>query len=93
MSAAAQTKPSITTCEGSCLHLCARVCVYACVDQIRGCVHAGAWLDAGLCVPMTVRSAANAIRTILKVDCFSGRTADLRMFLRSRCKLVVVRVA
>jgi hypothetical protein len=42
---------------------------------------------------MTVRSAANAIATILKVECFSGRTADLRMFLRSRCKLVVVRVA
>ncbi len=72
--------------------MCARVCVYACVDQIRACVHVGAWVDAGLCVPMTVRSANNAIGTILKVEFFSGRTADLRMFLRSRCKLVVVRV-
>jgi hypothetical protein len=93
MSAAAQTKASVTTCAGSCLHSCALVCVYACVDQIRACVHAGAWVDAGLCVPMTVRSANNAICTILKFDCFSGRTADLRMLLRSWCKGLVVRVA
>jgi hypothetical protein len=87
MSAAAQTKISVTTCAGSCLHSCARVCVYACVDQSRARVHVGAWVDAGLCVPMTVRSAANAIGTILKFDCFSGRTADLRMFLQvARCQ-------
>jgi hypothetical protein len=56
-------------------------------------VNVGAWVDAGLCVPMTVRSANNAIRTILNFDCFSGRTADLHMFLRSWCKWLVVRVA
>ncbi len=93
MSAAARKKTSVTTCAGSCLHLCARVCVHACVDQFRARVHVGAWVDAGLCVPMTVRSAANAIRTILKVDFFSGRTADLHMFLRSWCTLVVVEIA
>ena len=93
MSAAAQTKTSVTTCAGGCLHVCAHVCVYACVDQFRACVHVGAWQDAGLCVPMTVRSAANAIGTILKFDCFSGRTADLHMFLRSWCKGLVVSVA
>jgi len=82
MSAAAQTKAIVTTCAGGCMHSCARVCVNACVDQIRACVHVGAWVDAGLRVPMTVRSAANAIETILKFDFFSGRTADLHMFLR-----------
>ncbi len=82
MSAAAQTKTSVTTCAGGRMHLCARVCVYACVDQFRACVHVGAWVDAGLCVPMTVSSASNAIAAILKFDCFSDRTADLRVFLR-----------
>ena len=86
MSAAAQKKTSVTTCAGGSMHLCARVCVYACVDQFRARVHVGAWVDAGLCVPMTVRSANNAIGTILTFDCFSGRTADLHMFLRSLCK-------
>ena len=62
--------------------MCARVCVYACVDQLRACVHVGAWVDAGLCVPMTVRSASNAIAAILKLDFFSVQTADLNMFLR-----------
>ncbi len=42
---------------------------------------------------MTVRSANNAIGTILKLDCFSGRTADLHMFLGPCCKLLVVKVA
>ena len=93
MSAAAQTKPSVTTCAGGCMHLCARVCVYACVDQFRACVHVGAWVDAGLCEPMTVTSANNAIGTILKLDCFSGRTADLHVFLHSWCTLHAVRVA
>jgi hypothetical protein len=78
--------------RGGCMHLCAMVCVYACVDQFRACVHVGSWVDAGLCVPMTVRSANNAIGTILKLDSFSG-TADLHMFLRFWCKLLVVRVA
>jgi hypothetical protein len=82
MSATAQTKPSVTTCEGGCLHFGARVCVYACVDQFRACVHVGAWVDAGLCVPMTVRSASNAIAAILKLDFFSRQIADLHMFLR-----------
>ena len=75
------------------MHSCARVCVYACVDQFRACVYVGAWVDAGLCVPMTVRSANNAIGTILKKDVFSGRTADLHMFLGPCCKLLVVKVA
>ena len=65
------------------MHLCAMVCVYACVDQFRACAHAGAWVDAGLRVQMTVRSANNAVGTILKLDFFSRRTADLHMFLRS----------
>ncbi len=68
------------------------MCVYACVDQFRACVHIGAWVDSGLCEPMTVTSASNAIGTILKLDFFSGRTADLHMFLHSRCKLLVVLV-
>jgi hypothetical protein len=72
---------------------CARVCVYACVDQFRACVYVGAWVDAGLCVPMTVRSANNAIGTILKLDCFSGRTADLQEFLHSWGTVHAVRVA
>ena len=66
----------------------ARVCV--------GGAHACAWvhgLDAGLCVPLTIRSAANAIGAILKFDFSSGRTADLRMFLRLWCEWLVVRVA
>ena len=75
------------------MHLCARVCVYACVDQFRACVHVGAWVDAGLCATMTVRSANNAIGTILKVEFFSGRTADLHMFLGPCCKLLLVKVA
>ena len=64
--------------------MCARVCVYACVDQFHACVHVGAWVDvdAGLCVPMTVKSANNAILAILRFDSFSGQTADLHMFLR-----------
>ena len=69
------------------------VCVYACVDQFRACVNVGRWIDAGLCEPMTVTSANNAIGTILKLDFFSGRTADLHMSLRSWCTLLVVRVA
>jgi hypothetical protein len=56
-------------------------------------VYVGAWVDAGLCVPMTVKSANNAIGTILKKDVFSGRTADLHMFLGPCCKLLVVKVA
>jgi hypothetical protein len=75
------------------MQLCARVCVYACVDQFRACVHVGTWVDAGLCVPMTVSSANNAIGTILKFDSFSGRTVDLHMFLRSWCTLHAVRVS
>jgi hypothetical protein len=75
------------------MHSCARVCVYACVDPFRACVNVGAWVDAGLCVPMTVRSAANAIETMLKSDFFSGRTADLHMSLHSWCKWFVVSVA
>ena len=82
MSAAVQTKTSVTTCAGGRMHLCAHVCIYACVDQIRACVHVGAWVDAGLCVPMTVRSANNAILAILRFDSFSGQTADLHMLLR-----------
>jgi hypothetical protein len=93
MSAAARKKTSITTCAGGCMHLCARVCVYACVDQFRACVHVGTWVDAGLYVPRTVRSANNAIGTILKLDCFSGRTADLHVFLRSWCTLLAVEIA
>ena len=62
--------------------MCAMVCVYACVDQFRACVHVGAWVDAGLCVPMTFSSASNAILAILRLDSFSGQTADLHMFLR-----------
>ena len=93
MSAAGQTKTSVTTCAGGRMHLCARVCVYVCVDQFRACVHVGTWLYAGLCVPLTVRSANNAIGAILKFDFSSGRTADLHMFLRSWCKWLVVRVA
>ena len=93
MSAAGKKKTSVTTCEGGCLHLCALVCVCACVDQFCACVHIGAWVDAGLCVLMTVRSANNTIGTILKLDSFSGRTADLHVFLRACCKLLVVRVA
>ena len=69
---------------------CVRVCLCGSVPR-SVCV--GAWVDAGLCVPMTVRSATNAIATILKFDCFSGRTADLHMFLRSWCEWLVVRVA
>jgi hypothetical protein len=42
---------------------------------------------------MTVRSANNAIGTILKVEVFSGRTADLHMFLGPCCKLLLVKVA
>jgi hypothetical protein len=79
MSAAAQKKTSGTTCAGGRMHLCARVCVYACVDPFRARVHVGAWVDAGLCVPMTVRSAANAIAAIVRLGSFSGRTADLHV--------------
>jgi hypothetical protein len=89
MIAARHMKPSITTCAGGCLHLCARECVHACVDQFRARVHVGAWVDAGLCVPMTVSSAANAIAAILKFDSFSGRTADLRMHAPPLTKLTV----
>jgi hypothetical protein len=93
MSAAEPRKTSLTTCAGGCMHLCARVCVDACVDQFRACVHVGTWVDAGLCVPMTVISANNAIATILKFDFFSGRIADLHVFLHSWCTLhAVVRV-
>jgi hypothetical protein len=41
---------------------------------------------------MTV-SANNAIGTILKLDCFSGRTADLQEFLHSWGTVHAVRVA
>ncbi len=61
------------------MHLCARVCVYACVDQLRACVRVGAWVDASLCVPMTVRSASNAIAAIVRFDAFSVQTADLHV--------------
>ena len=69
---------------------CVRLCL---CSSARACVHANAWADAGLCVPMTVRSATNAIATILKLEFLSGRTADLYMFLRSWGKLLVVKVA
>jgi hypothetical protein len=93
MSAAGQTKTSVRACAGGRMHLCAHVCIYACVDQIRACVHVGAWVDAGLCVPMTVRSVNNAIATILKFDFFSERTAELHMLLRSWCTLLGVDIA
>ncbi len=72
------------------------VCLFVCLclgSSTRACGHVGAWVDAGLCVPMTVRSANNAIGTILKLDCFSGRTADLNVFLHSWCTLHAVKVA
>ncbi len=47
-----------------------------------------------MCVPMTVRSASNAIAAILRFDSFSVQTADLLMFLRYyRCMLLVVEMA
>ncbi len=76
------------------LHAFVCLCVCLCLgSSASACVHVGAWIDAGLCVPMTARSANNAIGTILKLDSFSGRTADLHVFLHSWCTSHAVRVS
>ncbi len=54
------------------------------------CIGSGmrVWVDV-LCAPMTIRSATNAIVSILTREVRSVGNPDLHVFLRSWCTLVL----
>ena len=72
MSAAVQTKTSVTTCAGGRMHLCARVCVYVCVDQFRACVHVGALARCRLVCAVDRQERNQRHRDHLEVRLFLG---------------------